>query len=147
MATLIINRGTEMANRFRKITYYVNGEPLGKIGFMESQKLELAAGTYLISASIGFAGAMPVSINLMDGETKHVKITCAIKSSPAQAALQLLSFLAIIISLVLFGDIPMYLLLGILLLWFIRDVVLTGGKPFFYYLTTGRNKYLEIHAI
>lgn len=147
MATLSICRAPEMAHRFSKVTYLINGEKVGEIKAMETQRLELPAGTYQVDATIGYVGATSFMINLQDGESKTIQISCSRKSSLLQTALYLTAFVLLSVSLALFGTVPLPILLLILFIWVIRDVVLTKGKSILYYLTTGRRKYLEIRLV
>lgn len=147
MATIIITRPKQFINRLRSYRILVNGEELTTVNHNEHKTLELPSGTYTLKAKIDWVSSPEYTLTVNEKETQTLEIGCSRKVSRAENVLTVIGFI------VLFGSIGLYetitptvwaVLIG---LWLIRDVGLTKGKSFLYYLTKGRSNYLYIKPL
>jgi hypothetical protein len=134
MATIIIKRKNEWANRFRNIHLEINGEYKGAISNNEELKIEVPAGNHTVVAKVDWCGSQPFSIQTSENETIHL-------------LLQGFTFNKYINL-----GFPIILLLHLLLIS-IFDFSYTSVLflPMFlitiYYITFGRNHYLKLSKV
>lgn len=147
MATLTISRTRQFMNRFRSYTILVNGKKITQLEHGESKNLVLAAGTYHIKAKIDWVSSKEYEIILAEDESQTLEIGCNITQSKVQNMLNVLGFAVLLGSIWLYEEITPTAWVLLLAMWVLRDVILTKGKSFLYYITTGRSRYLYIKPL
>ncbi len=147
MGTIKIIRKSQMANRYRKINLYINNEWVCHIAHGEERILELAPGKYNIKAKIDWTGSETVLVEVNENGHQEIEVGCNVKQSIPQIIFTSISLIILFGSLYLYGELKLGTWLVLIGLWFVRDVVLTRGKSFLYYLTVGRDKYLYLKAL
>jgi hypothetical protein len=147
MATLTISRARQFINRLRNYKILVNGEEITQLEHGESKNLVLAAGTYHIKAKIDWVSSEEYEITLAGDELQTLEIGCNITQSKVQNLLNILGFVVLLGSIWLYEEITPLAWILLFAMWVVRDVVLTKGKSFLYYLTTGRSRYLYIKPL
>lgn len=147
MATLTITRAPQFINRFRSYRIIIDGLEMDRLKHAESKTITLSPGTHAVLAKIDRAGSETYTVTLGEQENTTLEVGCNRPLTGYDIALNLVGFA------ILFGSIGLYetitpLAWGLLFaLWILRDVVLTKGKSFLYYLTRGRSRYLYIKPL
>ncbi|MES2780028.1 MAG: hypothetical protein V4651_09060 [Bacteroidota bacterium] len=147
MATLTINRAHQFINRLRNYRVLVNGQEMIQLGYNEQKTLTLSAGTYIIRAKVDWVCSEEYIISLGDQDVQTLEIGCSITINNYQKILSILGFGVLLGSILMYETITPIALGLLLAIWVVRDVVLTKGKSFLYYLSTGRSKYLYIKPL
>lgn len=147
MATVTISRTYQFVNRFRSYKILVNGKEITRLEYGERKTLSFAAGTYSIKAKIDWASSREFEITLKEDENQTLEIGCNITQTKAQNLLNILGFAVLLGSIWLYEEITPIAWILLLAMWVLRDVVLTKGKSFLYYITTGRSSYLYIKPL
>ncbi|MES2560676.1 MAG: hypothetical protein V4590_13105 [Bacteroidota bacterium] len=147
MATLTISRTRQFINYFRNYKILINGQEITQLEYGEHKNLTLAAGTHTIKAKIDWTSSETYEITLTEHETQTLEIGCNITQSKAQNILNILGFVVLLGSIALYEEITPLAWVLLLSMWVVRDIVLTKGKSFIYYITTGRSTYLYIKPL
>lgn len=147
MATLIIKRENRLINILRKYRVKVNGKELIAISNKESHEFDLPEGKYQVEATIDWAGSPVIDIALNNQQPVILEVGCSVHLSGLQVLLESISFLLLIMLFWFYERLPWQSWLILIVLWFIRDVLLSKGKSFIYYLTKGRRDYLYIRHL
>lgn len=147
MAKLIIKREDRLINLFRKYRIRANGEELTTISNKETRELDLPEGKYRLEAKIDWAGSPAIEVTLDKHQPVILEVGCSTNISGPQTVLGTLSLLLLAGLIWYYGQIPWQGWVVLIVLWFIRDVLLSKGKSFIYYLTTGRRDYLYIRPV
>lgn len=147
MATLIIKRTHQWANRFRKINIHINGVERIAIADGQEHQIQVNSGRITVSANISWTRSPVMELEIGETETKMIQVGCNVQFGLLEKALTAMSLAVLIFSLLIFGEIPLRAWLLLLLLWLIRDLIITKGKSIFYYLSIGRDKYLYLKAL
>jgi len=136
MLKLIITRKSEFINSLKDYNIYLNGDEIGSISSGETKEFLVPEGTYILRAKNDWYGSNELKINTDYEETKSLSISGL---WPARIMIFFLSF--IIVIPILFREFIRnhtflkytFIALSVIVLFAI-----------IYYLTIGRNKYLEI---
>lgn len=136
MAKLIITRKSEFINSLRDYNIFLNDEIIGSISSGETKEFMIPEGTNILKATDNWYGSKKLEINVSNEEAKTVSISGL---WPARIMMFFISF--IIVVPILFRDFIRsheflkytFIVLSIIVLLAI-----------IYYLTIGRNNYLEI---
>jgi len=136
MAKLIITRKSEFINSFKDYNIYLNGDEIGSISSGETKEFIIPEGTNILKAKNDWYGSKELEINTSNEEAKLVSISGL---RPAKIMIFFISF--IIVIPILFREFIRnhdflkytFIVLSIIVLFAI-----------IYYLTIGRNNYLEI---
>lgn len=147
MAIVTISRTHQFINRFRNYKILVNGKEITRLEYGESKQLDLTAGTHSIKAKIDWVSSEEYKITLEEHETQNLEIGCNITQSKAQNILNIFGFVVLLGSIWLYEEVTPLAWILLLAMWLIRDVVLTKGKSFLYYISTGRSRYLYIKPL
>lgn len=147
MATVLIKRKSQLANRFRKINIYLNNKWICKIADGDTKELDLEPGKYELKAKIDWTGSEKIMIEVIDDIHQEIELGCHIELNFLHILFSLFSFVLVLGSVIMFGEIKAFIWLILLSLWFIRDVVFNKGKSFLYYLFWGRDKYLYLKSV
>lgn len=147
MAKLIITREDRLINLFRKYRIKANGKELITLANKETRELDLPEGTYEIEAAIDWTGSPAVSVTLNNNHPVTLEVGCSTQISGPQTTLGTLSLLLVIGLFWYYEQIPWQGWAVLIVLWFIRDIILSKGKSFIYYLTSGRHHYLYIRPV
>lgn len=147
MATLIIKRTHQWANRFRKINININGVERIAIADGQEHQIQVNSGSITVSANIGWTRSPVMELEIADAETKMIQVGCNVEFGLLEKTLTAISFAVLISSLLIFGEIPLRAWLLLFLLWLTRDLIITKGKSIFYYLSIGRDKYLYLKTL
>lgn len=133
MATIKINRNVELTNKFRSFKIVIDGNVVGKINEGETKSFEVTDGFHKIYAKIDWCRSPIVDLNFSQNETKEITIA-GYKHSKWLVPLSLI-ILAVyyLITLQFLNSIPVAL--------FIVSLIVI---PQIYYITFGKNKYLQI---
>jgi hypothetical protein len=131
MATVIVNRKSEVLNLTRNYGIYIDGKKVGTIANGETQEFSLPPGSHTVIAKIDWCSSPAVSFDLEAEEVKSLKVGGFKHGNWLMSFAPLLIILATITN-VKYGNkylvllsIPVFLLL-------------------IYYLTLGRKKYLTL---
>ena len=137
MAKLIISRKSIFMNWAYEYKIYLNGQKLRTISSGETIEIDIPEGTSIINAKIYWMGSQDLPISVSNEEPKFVSIS---GFKPANIIMGLMSLLTLLI--LTFGhqlktDFP-FLKLPVMIIASFFIIVS------FYYMTIGRNKYIEI---
>lgn len=134
MATIKIQRTSELNNRLRDFRIYVDGEKIGTIKDGETKDFVVSSGQHSIAAKIDWCSSPEVSFNIKDTDTKAFKVGGF--ESGNKIVLMTIGLIALyfIIKVLLQKNFAIFLLLPV---------------PFIlgYYITVGRKKYLILTEI
>ena len=139
MARLIITRKSEFVNALRDYRIYLNGKEIGTISNGETEEFVIPEGTNTLIAKIDWCGSQELKINVSNEETKSLSIS---GFRPGLFFLFFISF-TIVIPILFREFIRFHYFLKYLFLL----LSIIGLVAVIYYLTIGRNKYLEIKEI
>jgi len=136
MAKLRITRKSEYFNWTRDYRIYLNGQKIGTIGSGETKEFDIPEGENILKAKIDWCGSQNFQISLNKDEIKNVLIT-----GFAHGSILMILMSPVILLPILFREfIKNHLFLNISFTTISIFVLLILT----YYLTIGRNKYLEI---
>jgi hypothetical protein len=136
MAHIHIHRKSEWINRFRSIPVYLNGKKAGSVSNGETLSLELPAGTNKLQAKIDWCGSPTMNLDhTTDGEIQLLLHT----AKPMYWVFYLcaLSLLPFYYFEYIQRPMPQALVVPALL----------GMLLFLYYLTIGRNHFLQLQEM
>ena len=136
-----------MTNRYRKIGIYLNNEWVAQMAHGEEKVLDLEPGKYELKAKIDWVGSETLQVEVKENSHQIIELGCNVKQSFPQILFSIISLIVLLGSVYLYGEIKLIIWLILIGLWFLRDVVLTRGKSFLYYLSVGRDKYLYLKNI
>ena len=74
MATLIVKRSSEWANRLRNLNLVLNGKPLGTIANGEIKNFTLPTGRHQFKSTIDWTGSPEIEIELQESEPTVVEV-------------------------------------------------------------------------
>lgn len=136
MAKLRIERSMEWNNKLRSINIYLNNKKIGSLKDGEQTEIEVPPGRHILQAKIDWCGSKKTAVIIAENEVKKVYLS----SFPGGKWVALVSLSMFLIWAILYGffdlsklyaEVPMLLL----------------GAYFFYFLTFGRNRYLQIREV
>lgn len=136
MAKLIIKRRSEFMNWSRDFIIYINGQKAGTIASGETEEFDIPDGENILKAKIGWYGSQDFQISVNKDETKNVLIT-----GFKHGSIMTIFICIMILLLILFREFirnHFFLKLPVFIFSVIAMFVII------YYLTIGRNKFLEI---
>jgi len=136
MAKLIITRKSEFFNWARDYRICLNGEEIGKIASGKTKEFDIPEGTNTLKAKIDWCGSQDFRISVNKDETRNILI----KGFPRGSLMMILMTCICFFPLLVSEFIKDHLYLKFSLITFSVAVLLYLG----YYLTVGRNRYLEI---
>jgi hypothetical protein len=134
MATIKIQRTSELNNRLRDYRIYIDGEKIGTIADGETKNFIISSGQHSIIAKIDWCSSPEISFNIIDTDTKTFNVG-GVKGGNK-------------IVLITIGLIALYFILKVLLqnsytIFFLLPVPFVLG----YYITVGRKRYLILTEI
>jgi hypothetical protein len=134
MATIKIQRTSELNNRLRDYRIYIDGEKIGTIADGETKNFIISSGQHSIIAKIDWCSSPEISFNIIDTDTKTFNVG-GFKGGNK-------------IVLITIGLIALYFILKVLLqnsytIFFLLTVPFVLG----YYITVGRKRYLILTEI
>ena len=136
MAKLIITRKKEFSNRAAGYKVYLNKQEIETIASGETKEIDIPEGTHNLYVKINWYGSRNLPMILGNGETKIVSI-----SGNKYSSINMIILSLMILSTILFREFirnHIFLKYSAILIIVIALVIVT------YYLTIGRNKYIEI---
>lgn len=147
MAQLIIKRTQQWANKFRRIEVEINGSKTMELADGQEDMVELPAGKVQIRARISWTKSNLMEFHLSENETKVIQLGCHVEYGWTEKVLTIISFTVLFGTLFYYGEIKTTSLIILLILWIIRDLIITKGKSILYYLTFGRERYLYLKTL
>ena len=147
MATLILSRTSQLANRFRKIKVFDGDKLIAELDDGQTKEIELKHGEHSLSAKVDWLGSQELVIELKKETASKVEIGCYAGTNTTQHVLSFISILLLLGSIYFYGEVTLYIWLILVVLWVLRDLIMTKGRSFIYYLTVGRYKYLYLKMI
>lgn len=133
MTKLTIKRTSEWTNRMRDIGIYLDGKKIGTIANGETKEFEIDPGAHTLKSKIDWCGSEEIKLNLQESETKVIEL------SGFKYGKIIMPFSLIISAFYFWSgsklnfDPLMYLL-----------IIIPFATYLMYYLTWGRNKYLQL---
>ncbi len=136
MGKLILNRNSEWNNKGRNFRLFIDGTEIGKISDGETKEFELKSGKHRFYAKIDWCKSKTIDFELSENEN---------------ATIELAGFK--------YGNLAVSISLGILLVYYISKYALNIEMDFLlaivcigflypiYYLTFGRNRYIDVDEI
>ena len=134
MATIKIQRTSELNNRLRDYRIYIDGEKIGTIADGETKDFIISSGQHSIVAKIDWCSSPEISFNVVDTDTKTFNVG-GFKGGNK-------------VVLITIGLIALYFILKVLL-HYEYAIFLLLPVPFVlgYYITIERKKYLILTEI
>lgn len=134
MATIKIQRTSELNNRLRDYQIYIDGEKIGKIADGETKDFLISSGKHSIVVKIDWCSSPEISFNIIDTDTKTFNVG-GFKGGNK-------------VVLITIGLVALYFILKVLL-HYKYAIFLLLPVPFVlgYYITIERKKYLILTEI
>lgn len=139
MAKLIITRKNEFINSLKDYSIFFNGEEIGSISSGETKEFIVPEGTNILKAKNDWYGSKELEINVSNDEARSVSISGLL---PARIMIFFISF--IIATPLLFRE---FIRNHVILRYTFIALSIAVLFAIIYYLTIGRNNYLEIKEI
>lgn len=136
MAKLIITRKKEFSNRAAGYKVYLNKQETETIASDETKEIEIPEGTHTLYVKINWYGSRNLPITVGKGETKIVSISGNKFPNIVMLVMSLMTLFSILFREFIKDHI--FLKSSVII---IMVITLVG---MIYYLTIGRNKYIEI---
>jgi len=136
MAKLIIKRRSEFINWSRDFIIYINGQKVGTIANGETEEFDIPDGENILKAKIDWRGSQDFQISANKDETKNVLIT----GFKHRSIMTILMFLMILLPIQFREFIRNHFFLKLPVSIFSVIALFS----IIYYLTFGRNKFIEI---
>ena len=138
MAKLIISRKNEFMNWASEYKIYLNGQKIKTISSGETIEIDVPEGTSIIKAKINWlSGSHDLPVSFRNEDLKVISISGLKLPNIIVGLMSLLTILMIVFRIQIKTDFPFLKLpIAIIASFFIIASL--------YYLTLGRNKYIEI---
>jgi hypothetical protein len=147
MTKLSIKKSNQWSIRRKRITLWLNDKKLEIPADKNFLELDLPAGEITVKASLYWTSSKIQKFILRGEGQQTIEVSCVIHYGWLEKLLSVAGLLVLFSSVMIYGEITTWIW-GILIgLWVIRDLVLTKGKSFFYYLTYGRSEYLLLKEV
>jgi hypothetical protein len=147
LATLEISRAKRWVHPLRNYLVILDSQQPFYLSNGQNVSINLSPGTYRMKVKMGWMQSELFTIGLKKNETQYLEVGPTIRMTPLQQALNMISLVGLFGGLSYWGTITLSMGIGLLLLWFVRDVVLTKGKSLLYYLFKGHSFYLYIKPL
>ncbi len=137
-AKIIIHRPSEFMNRARVFKVMIDGVEVGSVKNGMSDEFKIAAGKHSVCCKVDWCSSQEFEVNVTDGETEYLEVKSGMKYYfhfliPLVAVL-LCNFILVVSK----SGRPMWFNIVLLL------TALPALSYIFYYLTIGRNNYLQL---
>jgi len=125
MATMVLNRTSEYANRLINFGVFVDGKKVGTIANGETKKFDVLSGQHTLVTKIDWCSSPTLVFSIGDNEIKNFKVGGFRNASWLVPTALIIIILSYIVSYLFYLVIPVFLLIV-------------------YYLTIGRKRYLTL---
>ena len=131
MATICIERNSELMNRARKFKVVIDNKEVGSIKNGDVLKFNVGPGSHALKASIDWCSSPEINVDIADGETKYYRVGGFRHGQVFMILFATVLLVHLAIKYTLHFNYTILLVLPLALI------------PF-YYISLGRNKYLTL---